>query len=129
MVEMIEFSQGVLCVSIHSGATPVTAKGQRRIEFDFRKGGTITEVHCRELMDFVQTFYPKRAGQISQLIFELLDAHTRVGRINLDLFASACERHQLRRTPDVLIEFFSRAVEGARSDEQIALTFRKCDLD
>lgn len=126
MVEMIQFSERIFCVGIYGAGPSASTKGERRIEFDLGKGGTITELHCRELMDFVQPFYPKRAGQISQLIFELLDTHTRVGRINLDLFHRSCERLELAGAPDILIDLLCRTVKGARSEEDVSLTFCKC---
>jgi hypothetical protein len=120
---MVQFGQRRLCLTIGDTTLHSTAKGERRIELDLRKGSTITEFHRRELMDFVESFYPERARLIGELILKLLDAQTRVGRIDLDLFNSSYEVLQLDGATDISVEFTCRTVKGARSEEEVTLCF------
>jgi hypothetical protein len=129
MIQVVQFGKRRLCLTVGDTTLHSTAKGERRIQFDLRKGGTITEFHRRELMDFVEPFYPERASLIGQLILKLLDAQTRVGRVDPDLFNSSYEVLQLDGATDITVEFTSRAVKGARSEEEVSLSFAKRGLD
>ena len=91
MIESIQFSEGVLRLTV-SGTRGVSAHERRRsIKFDLGKGGTIAEFHSREFMDLVKPIYPEGAEQVCNLILELLRTHTRVGRIYLDCLYRASE--------------------------------------
>lgn len=129
MIEIIQFSESILGVSIYSAGPIVATQGQRSIKLDLGKGSTITELHYRQFVDFIKPFYLERSGQISQLVFELLCAHTRVGGIDFDLFHRTCKRLEISGAPDILVQLTGRAIEGASRDEDIALTFRKCKPD
>lgn len=129
MIQVVQLGQCRLCLTIGDTTLHSTAKGERRIELDLCKGGTITIFHCCQLMDFIQPFYPERASLINQLVFKLLNAYTRVGRVNSDLFDSSYEVLQLDGATDITVEFTSRTVKGARSEEEITLCFTKCGLD
>jgi hypothetical protein len=129
MIQVVQLGQRRLCLTIGDTTLHSTAKGERRIQFDLGEGSTITEFHRRELMDFVEPFYPERASLIGQLILKLLDAQTRVGRIEFDLFDSSYEVLQLDGATDIAVEFSRRTVKGARREEDISLCFTKCGLD
>jgi hypothetical protein len=129
MIQVVQLGERRLCLTIGDTTLHSSAKRERRIELDLRKGSTITEFHRSELMDFVQPFYPQRARLISQLILKLLDTYTRVRGIDLYLFDCSYEVLQFDGATDIAVEFTSRTVKGARSEEEVTLCFTKCGLD
>ena len=129
MIQMIEFHQGCFCIASAARPRWTRTQGQSSIEFDFCERGTIPVIHRRQLMYFIDAVDPVRSTQIFDLILELFNAHTRIGSVSLDLFYSTCERLKLSGSSDVEIEFASGAIEGARGEEYISLSFRKRRLD
>ena len=91
MIESIEFGQGVLRLTVASSRPRFPGESECRIEFNFRQGCTITEVHSGELVDLIEPVYPEGAHEIRNLVIELLSTHARVSRIDLYCFYGASE--------------------------------------
>lgn len=84
MIESIEFREGVFTLSIARTPVPsATAKSKRSFELNFRQCATISVLHRREIMNFLEAVYPEGAEHIGDLIFKLLCAHARVRWVNL----------------------------------------------
>jgi len=91
MIESIEFSQGVLRLTVASTRPRFPGERECRIELNFGERGTVTELHGGELVNFIYPVYPEGAHEIRNLVLELLSTHARVSRIDLYCFYGASE--------------------------------------
>ena len=92
MVKMIEFSEGILSLTVDSRVRRTPSQCDRRIKLNFGEGRALTERHGREFMDFVQRIDLKAALKIENFVLELLSANTGVCWIDLDFLYSRGER-------------------------------------
>lgn len=119
MVESIQFREGVLDLVISLPRAAASAESKRSVQFDFGESGAVAELHRRELVDFLYSVDFERPYQISDLIFELLGAESRVRRVNLDCLYGASKNLKGYTAPDVGIQFTRSAVEGTGRQEEI----------
>lgn len=103
MIERIQFSQGVLSLTVSLPRNPASCECERSVKFDFGEGGAIAELHSSQLMNFLYSVYTERAYKIRHLIFELLSTEATVRRVHFHLFYRGSEPLK----------------DGASTDEQI----------
>ncbi len=120
MIESIQFSEGVLHLAVTSSGLSSSCQCQGSIEFYFGESGAIAELHRSQFMDFLNSVYPIRAGEVCHLVFELLGAKTTVCCVDFHRFDSCGKSLEDSATPDVLIQLADGAVESASSEEYIS---------
>ena len=123
MIQLIQLCQGILRFRITSGAAIAAAQCDGRIELDLGESGAVSELHHRELMDFIEPFNPKSARHIVQLCLELLRAHTSVSGIDFNLLDRNREVLKLLRSADIAVELVGAAIKGACSEKYVTLSF------
>lgn len=119
MIESIEFSKGVLCISISLPSRPASCERNRSVEFDFGESGAVAELHRGELMDFLYSVGFEGAYEVGDLVFKLLSTHSRVRGVYFNCVYRSSESLESGAAPDEKVQLTGGAVESASSEEDI----------
>ena len=100
MIESIQFSEGVLRLTVTSRSPRFTGESECRVEFNFRQASTTPELHGGKFVNLIDPPYPEGAHETRNLIVELLSTHARVSRIDLYCFYDTGEGLQSSTATD-----------------------------